>query len=200
MAVLHTDLPLTRAEFYALDRSGIYRHTELIAGDLVFQYGRYEDGRFVNSPAALHQRVVIQLAIQLGLWSRGADGNGEVLHELDQEIPNATGDVLKPDLAWWPEARCGPRDAAPAFSGPPALVVEVLSPSTRRRDEGVKRQGYEDLGVDELWLIDPDRRRARVYRRDGERLGPTAELSAGQPLSSPALPGFTVTVGQLATR
>lgn len=44
----------------------------------------------------------------------------------------------------------------------PLLVVEVLSRSTRRRDQGEKREIYAELGVPHYWLIDPGRHAATV--------------------------------------
>ena len=48
--------------------------------------------------------------------------------------------------------------------GAPDLVVEVLSPSTRKKDIGVKSNVYERSGVQEYWLVDPDRENVIVYR------------------------------------
>jgi len=39
--------------------------------------------------------------------------------------------------------------------GTPALVVEILSPSTRKRDEQIKRRLYARFGVREYWVVDP---------------------------------------------
>lgn len=44
----------------------------------------------------------------------------------------------------------------------PILVVEVLSPSTRRRDLGKKREIYMDAGISEYWTIDGDARTVTV--------------------------------------
>jgi len=43
------------------------------------------------------------------------------------------------------------------------LVVEVLSPSTIKRDKGYKMQAYAKSGVKELWLIYPESRIVEVY-------------------------------------
>jgi Uma2 family endonuclease len=48
----------------------------------------------------------------------------------------------------------------------PILIVEVLSPSTRRRDFEQKREFYMDAGVEEYWIVDPDRRIIMSIRRD----------------------------------
>jgi Uma2 family endonuclease len=50
----------------------------------------------------------------------------------------------------------------------PALIVEILSPYTRRRDQVQKRAFYLRSGVPEYWVIDPDERTVRVVRPDEE--------------------------------
>jgi Uma2 family endonuclease len=46
----------------------------------------------------------------------------------------------------------------------PILVVEVLSPTTRRRDVMQKRDFYRRIGVAEYWIVDPDAGQIRVVR------------------------------------
>jgi Uma2 family endonuclease len=46
----------------------------------------------------------------------------------------------------------------------PALVVEVLSPSTRAYDRVTKAERYGALGVPHFWLLDPDQRRLECHR------------------------------------
>jgi len=48
----------------------------------------------------------------------------------------------------------------------PLLVVEVLSPTTRRRDLSDKRRLYLVSGVGEYWVVDPELRNVRVMRAD----------------------------------
>lgn len=47
--------------------------------------------------------------------------------------------------------------------GVPDLVVEVLSPSTAKRDKGVKKDLYEKYGVKEYWLANPADKSIEVY-------------------------------------
>ena len=47
--------------------------------------------------------------------------------------------------------------------GAPEFLVEVLSPSTRRKDCGKKLSKYMDAGVKEYWIIDPKSKRLIVY-------------------------------------
>jgi Uma2 family endonuclease len=46
----------------------------------------------------------------------------------------------------------------------PLLVIEVLSPYTRRRDYVHKRQWYQEIGVDEYWIVDAEDRAITVIR------------------------------------
>lgn len=47
--------------------------------------------------------------------------------------------------------------------GAPDLVVEVLSPSTARRDKGYKKAVYERCGVREYWIVSPMERSIEQY-------------------------------------
>jgi len=79
--------------------------------------------------------------------------------------------------------------------GAPAIVIEVLSPGTRRRDETLKRDLFARAGAREYWMVDPDRGAITVCRRTARGVLQTAaELTAGggDVLTSPLLPGFSV--------
>ena len=84
--------------------------------------------------------------------------------------------------------------------GPPALVVEILSPSTRRRDEGIKRKLFEEKGIREYWIVDPKGLRLTVFRRNDDGQFPRLmDLAAGQALQleTPLLPGFALSIDDL---
>jgi Uma2 family endonuclease len=175
---------LTWQEF--LDLPEEYHHADLVDGDL-----------YVTAPAPLHQRVVVRLSTALMNWIDAGDGHGEVTHEPAVQITHNRGYL--PDLAWYCEDKCSPPDQPPAFDGPPDLVVEVFSPSTRGRDTIIKRPDYFRIGVSELWLIDPDEPSAQLIgaHPDGEQV---ADISAADHLHSPMLDGFTVRLSDLVTR
>ena len=50
-----------------------------------------------------------------------------------------------------------------AIYGAPDFVVEILSPSTKKRDLGVKKDTYEKYGVKEYWIINPQDRSITAY-------------------------------------
>ena len=60
---------------------------------------------------------------------------------------------------------------------PPDWLAEVLSPSTSRYDRAVKIPVYERAGVSEVWLINPRRRSAAIYRLENDRYAEPTILS-----------------------
>ncbi|MFW6388175.1 MAG: Uma2 family endonuclease [bacterium] len=97
--------------------------------------------------------------------------------------------VFLPDLAFYRASRLEAVKAT-HIDGPPDLVVEVLSPRTAERDVGPKFAEYEQHGVDEYWVLDPETLAHRFYRRDGEEL---VEYASGEEhIASEVVPGFFV--------
>ena len=97
--------------------------------------------------------------------------------------------AFQPDLAFY---RAGREEQLRDnhVEGAPDLVVEVLSPRTADRDVGVKFAEYEQHGVTEYWVLDPETLAHRFYRREGELLVEYAEGAAK--IASQVVPGFFV--------
>ena len=84
------------------------------------------------------------------------------------------------------------------IEGAPALIIEIVSPDTRDRDLGVKRQLYDRGGVREYWIVDPDTNRISVHRRAEDRSFPNVvTLDRAQTITTPLLPGFGLTLEKL---
>jgi Uma2 family endonuclease len=82
-------------------------------------------------------------------------------------------------------------------SGAPDLVVEILSPSTRARDRGIKLREYETAGVRYYWIADPRARtlEERVLGEDG--YGPPTVYHVGDAFRPALFPGLTIEVARL---
>lgn len=183
---------LSWEDFLTLPDVPDYRHAELIDGEVV-----------VNALSRLHQQVVMRLASALDAWTRAQPGRGEVT--LDPPVQVAAARGYLPDVAWFPAERCAPPGQPPAFTGPPALVVEVLSPTTRAIDAVRKRTDYARVGVEVLWLVDPDEPAALILRRPAGASADAefvlaGELDAEGTLASPPLPDLAITLGDLLAR
>jgi Uma2 family endonuclease len=73
----------------------------------------------------------------------------------------------EPDLAFVPNALLATRRRG-YFAGPPMLVIEIVSPDSVSRDYFLKRTIYEQAGVREYWIIDPDDQRVTfLFLRKG---------------------------------
>jgi Uma2 family endonuclease len=84
-----------------------------------------------------------------------------------------------------------------AIEGVPALVVEVLSRHTSRRDRSLKAERYAALGIPHYWILDPKGRRLECYR-----LGPAGYLAGprverGGSFSPPEWPGLTISLADI---
>ena len=73
-------------------------------------------------------------------------------------------DIVEPDLLFIASDQMGILTDK-NVQGPPALVVEILSHGTRKVDEGIKLDLFEHGGVRGYWLVDPERDRVTVWRR-----------------------------------
>jgi Uma2 family endonuclease len=101
-------------------------------------------------------------------------------------------DVVEPDLLFVSRERAG-IVTEQHVRGAPDLVVEIVSPGTRKVDEVTKRKLYERFGVLEYWIVDPELDGIKVYRRIDEAFVRAAELSVehNDVLTTPLLPEFS---------
>ena len=74
-----------------------------------------------------------------------------------------------PDLCYWPADVAAAFEKKTSVFPPPALVVEVLSRSTRENDRGIKFEDYSAGGVGEYWIVDADLLTLEQYVRVGDR-------------------------------
>ena len=150
------------------------------------------------APTVGHQELLGRLHLAIGNFLVGRRQLGRVfLSPLDVVL--SYYDVVEPDLLFVAGDQQDILTEA-NVQGPPALVVEILSPSTRRRDEGIKRELFEAKGIREYWIVDPKGLRVTVYRRGDEGQFPRLmELVAGQALNleTPLLPGFALSLDDL---
>ena len=148
------------------------------------------------APFVRHQRIVVRLTVSLGRFLE-QHPLGELL-VAPTDILLSPHDIVQPDLFFISNERSAiTKDAN--IQGAPDLVIEILSDSTRRRDETLKRDRYERFGVLEYWIVDPQRRTVRVFRRSGPGFLAAQEFSAvaGDLLATPLFVGLAVQVSEI---
>jgi Uma2 family endonuclease len=183
-----TSTRLTYADLLAMPEDG-KRH-ELIDGE-----------HFVTpSPTLRHQLVLGQLHLDLGGYLE-ANGLGKAFFA-PLDVILSDYDVVEPDLLFVTTERLE-RIGRAYIHAAPDLVVEVLSPGTRRIDATKKLRLYEKFGVAEYWMIDPEAEWVEVFRPGGAGL-PGLHHAArllrehgDGPLTSPLFPGLALQLDRL---
>lgn len=111
------------------------------------------DGRHYMNPAPNPRHQAISRHIQFQLYVAIEEQQlGEVINSpIDVQFTNT--DVVQPDIVVVLKEN---RIITPIkIEGNPDLVIEVLSPSSRKLDVTLKKRLYEQSGVPEFWIVDP---------------------------------------------
>ncbi len=145
----------TAADLVALPEED--RFHEVVGGEIV----RKAD------PSGEHGGAQADLAGFLAPVRRPSSGGGDhgswwFAAEVESELE--PHEVYRPDLLGWRRERVPERPRGTPVRIRPDWVCEVLSPSTARRDRGVKLAGYHRAGVPHLWLLDPQEELLVVHR------------------------------------
>jgi Uma2 family endonuclease len=157
---------------------------------------RYEvlDGALYVTPAPspLHQRLSKRLQRRLEDYFE-VRGLGEVFNA-PIDVVLARHDIVEPDLVI---ATQPGQISSRAIEGAPLLVVEILSPSTRRRDRGIKMRRYAELGVPHYWIVDPDGRAIECWRLEGGEYRLVMREAAPDVLRHPDWPDLVIDLAAL---
>lgn len=113
-------------------------------------------------PSFHHQEISMRLGVALYRMLQEPGHGVVVAGPVGVEFPD-TEEGVQPDLVFISQARSGIIRRG-WIRGVPDLVVEILSPTTARRDRGAKLDLYRRQGVPEYWIVDPDARSVAVWR------------------------------------
>ena len=173
--MIRTLRPLTYDDLMQMPEDGMRR--EVLEGELI-----------VNpAPRRDHQEVVANLDWLLQQFLR-ASGVGRVYtHPVDVYL--GRHDIVQPDLVVIRDSRLSIYRPEGIVAGPPDIVVEVLSPSTRGIDLIRKMALYARSGVPEYWIADPEQRTLIMNVLHGEEYS-SVEPDAEGWLASPTLSGL----------
>ena len=149
------------------------------------------------SPNRKHQEIIGRLYLTIGNWLQLHAIGRLYLSPFDVVI--SPFDVVEPDLLYMSNERAALVLTDANVQGVPELVIEVGSPSTRKRDETIKRRLYEKSGVSEYWVVDPERDVVRVYCAVEKGFGKPVErsLEAGDVLTTPLLAGLELPLSEI---
>ena len=155
------DKKLTYADYLNFDFEYM---VELIKGQLY---------KMTPAPSSGHQEISTNLVVIFG--NHFSENSCKLYHApFDVILPvanekrKASTTVVQPDLC----VICDLEkiDKAGCF-GPPDLIIEILSPSTQKKDLTQKYAIYEETGVKEFWVIYPSAKMLHLYILEDGKYG-----------------------------
>lgn len=159
------------------------KRTELVRGVMIVS----------EPPGFRHGVVATKLIVLLSGYANQRD-LGLVLGEAGYKLETDPDTVRGPDVSFVRRERVpdplpkGYPDIAPD------LAVEVLSPNDRPGRALAKVADYLNAGSRLAWVVDPERRLARVYRADGTE---SLVSDDGALDGEDVIPGFTVRLAEV---
>lgn len=148
-------------------------------------------------PAPLHAIAASHLGDELTSpfgKGRGGPGGWWILDEPELHLAE---DILVPDLAGWRRERMPEYPDVKFFTLAPDWVCEILSPSTRAIDQGLKRAIYAREGVTWLWFVDPDAHTLEAFELHNGQWLLLDTLTENDPVSLPPFDAISFSLGDL---
>ena len=180
------NIPFTYDDYKTLTASTDDRY-ELIDGDLYM----------VPAPSVTHQVAAKNLLFLLERHVRDTRCGRVLVAPLD--IVLGEGDersVVQPDVLFISNERAS-IVTDPEIVGAPDLVIEVLSPSSTKRDRSLKMSLYARSGVREYWIVDPKLGVVEVFALGARGYDPPLLYRRGDQLISSVMAGFEASVNEV---
>ncbi len=129
-----------------------YVRAELIDGQIYY----------MSVPSRTHQRIVGELHLIVANYIRAHNGDCEVyIPPFGVYLFPDNSALVEPDLT----IVCDPEKLdEKGCHGAPDWIVEVVSPSSKKRDHVIKLNKYREAGVREYWIVFPEKRVVLVYQ------------------------------------
>ena len=122
------------------------------------------DGKFYDMapPSRIHQKLVFTISRIIGNYIADHHGSCEVYPApFAVNLDADDKDWVEPDIS----VICDRNKLHDhGCFGAPDWIIEIVSPSSRRMDYSTKNTLYSEAGVQEYWIVDPEKERTTVYR------------------------------------
>lgn len=173
---LVTPETMTAKEFLQLPEGPPYY--ELIHGELIMS----------PSPDSYHQSISLEIALPISNYlKKNPIGR---LYYAPLDVVFDQDNVVQPDILFIRKERLD--IVQKQALGAPDLIVEILSPGTKARDLGVKRELYARSGVQEYWIVDPRKQVVNVYYPRENAALPRFTKCRGEDFISPLFPKLVI--------
>lgn len=155
------------------------------------------DGELILAPAPFyfHQHIVLHLSVHLHQWVKAHDLGIVLVSPIDMVLTQHN--VTQPDVSFVSKARR--HIIKDAIMGAVDLAMEVISTGSRRRDCIDKKDLYEQHGIKEYWVIDPEAETVEVFFLANQQYQLVARSRRGDQARSKLLEGFSIDVNEMFT-
>ncbi len=175
---------LTYEEYIKLPEGAPY---QLIGGELVME----------PAPETYHQTISIKLTLQLANYVEKNDLGTVLYAPVDVHLNQRN--VYQPDLLFISKERSHIIETK-NINGVPDLVIEILSASNAYYDLRKKYKVYEQCGVKEYWIVDPEEKSVQVYMLESGRYILQQEVTEQGQVTSSIIPGLIVEIEEIFRR
>ena len=169
---------------------GENERAEIIDGEVVM----------MAPPTTAHQLISGELFAQLHAYLKGKTCRAIPapfavrLFERDGDSPENVDTMVEPDIS----IVCDPSKLDQhGCKGAPDMVVEILSPSTRRHDRMTKFNLYQRAGVQEYWIVDPINKDVQSFVLEDGRYSVKEFGTAGDKMKVNVLDGCVIDLSEV---
>ena len=142
------------------------------------------------SPVSEHQDISSELHSRMHPFFKGKKCK---LFAAPMDVHLSEEDIVQPDLM----VVCDPSQIRRNIEGPPALVVEIVSPGSARHDRVVKTELYARFGIKEYWIVTPFPCMVEILWLQGERYVFWKGFSHEDVLTSPGFPDLRIELAEV---
>lgn len=156
----------------------------------------------MSPPSRKHQEISWAICQQLGRYLEGKKCRayhapfGVRLFEKDGDSPTTVDTLVEPDIVIVCDYEKLDDEGC---KGAPDLIMEILSPSTQRHDKVTKFILYQQAGVREYWIIDPDTQIVQVYTLEDGCYHAGTAYTANSTVPVGIFENFSIDLGQVFT-
>ncbi len=201
LAALSAGAPAVKEEQAVYSQQGGYTYEDYLKIPEEPGY-RFEilEGILVKepSPSMHHQRISRELGYRLITFFNGFDPEGELFYA-PLDVTLTTVNVLQPDLLFISGAN---REILreERIDGACDLVVEIMSPTNRRKDRLQKMEIYRKAGIPHYWLVDPEENTLEAFLLKDGNYTLVFVGGPGDKFNHPSFPGLDLDLDKIFDR
>jgi len=162
-----------------------------------------EKAEFINGEIVIHSPVMkFHNEINLNIYT--IINTQVVEHNLgfvgvEKILIQLTRNDYEPDLCYFDKTKAAAFTKNQMFFPVPNMIVEVLSKSTEKRDRGIKFEDYQNHGVQEYWIVDPNKETVEQYVNDNGTFDLRLKSNTGK-IKSTTISNFQIPIEAIFNR